>query len=645
MSNNGSFGQHIQVYLRCRPPKPQEEWGPIDLDLDSNSVKVNEKLFKFNHVFPLNTPQIVVYNTIVKPLIDQVLMGFNCTVLAYGQTGTGKTYTMEGARSDEDLSWEHDPECGLIPRALNQLFETLKNDHDRYSIRVSFIELYNEDTYDLLSEADDTTKLKVFDDIQRKGSVIIGGLKEVVADSKAEIFDLLKRGSRKRQTAATLLNACSSRSHTIFTVTVLMKEGSINGEGILRIGKLNLVDLAGNENIARSGAQDKRAREVGTINQSLLTLGRVITALVEKRPHVPFRESKLTRILQDSLGGKTQTCIVATISPALNSLDDTLNTLEYACKVKKIVNQPDINERQTERQREQHFQELAELRAEIRAEIEIEVRNEVALEWKREADKRQENYSKSLEEFKQKMISHQEERIATISASYKEEIERNKEEIERTKEELERTKEELERTKDELERTKGQLELTREEFKQSNEELEQNKKVPERTNEDLEQTKEELGRTKEELERTKEELERLARECKIKDHRLQVKIDCHEKELAKKDEEIDVLTKHVHELEESQVTVISKVKLNTRPAADNGNSEYANVTFDDNAPQDDIAVVPNKRATKRKVIARPTGTGLSGKKKRITRNAREEEHSPIELSRPRTRSRVNRALF
>lgn len=150
----------------------------------------------------------------------------------------------------------------------------------------------------MLSTNEDAQRLRLFDDTNRKGSVMVQGLEEVVVTNKDAVYAIIERGMLKRATASTLLNAQSSRSHSVFTVTVHMRENSVDGEELVKIGKLNLVDLAGSENIGRSGAIDKRAREAGNINQSLLTLGRVITALVERTPHVPYRESKLTRILQ-----------------------------------------------------------------------------------------------------------------------------------------------------------------------------------------------------------------------------------------------------------------------------------------------------------------------------------------------------------
>ena len=274
------------------------------------------------------------------------MQGYNCTVFAYGQTGTGKTFTMEGGdeRDDPAVSWENDPTSGIIPRALAQLFDELKLQQEaEFTVRTSFLELYNEEIFDLLSAQDDTTKLRLFEDSTKKGSVIVQGLEEVLVANKAEVYKILERGSSKRKTAATLMNAHSSRSHTVFTVTVHMKESSAEGEEVLRVGKLNLVDLAGSENIGRSGAMDKRAREAGNINQSLLTLGRVITCLVDRAPHIPYRESKLTRLLQDSLGGRTKTSIIATISPAGINLEETLSTLDYASRARSILNRPEIN--------------------------------------------------------------------------------------------------------------------------------------------------------------------------------------------------------------------------------------------------------------------------------------------------------------
>jgi kinesin family protein 11 len=273
-----------------------------------------------------------------------MLSGYNCTIFAYGQTGTGKTYTMSGDLT-ETMGMLSD-NAGIIPRVLQALFKKLELDEQENSVRCSFIELYNEDLRDLLS-SDDSPKLKIYDDTSRKGhsTTMVQGMEERYILNAGDGLKWLREGSVKRQVAATKCNDLSSRSHTVFTITVYAKHKTDkeSGEDFLMLGKLNLVDLAGSENIQRSGAENKRAAEAGLINKSLLTLGRVINALVDRSPHIPYRESKLTRLLQDSLGGRTKTCIIATISPAKSNLEETISTLDYAFRAKNIRNKPQLN--------------------------------------------------------------------------------------------------------------------------------------------------------------------------------------------------------------------------------------------------------------------------------------------------------------
>jgi kinesin family protein 11 len=232
-------------------------------------------------------------------------------------------------------------DAGIIPRTLYSLFHKLEETES--TVKCSFIELYNEELRDLLS-ADDNTKLKIFEN-EKKGhaATLVQGMEETYIDSASSGIKLLQMGSHRRQVAATKCNDLSSRSHTIFTITVLTKRLTDSGEEYVSSGKLNLVDLAGSENIGRSGAENKRAAEAGLINKSLLTLGRVINALVDKSAHIPYRESKLTRLLQDSLGGRTKTCIIATVSPSKSNLEETISTLDYAFRAKNIRNKPQIN--------------------------------------------------------------------------------------------------------------------------------------------------------------------------------------------------------------------------------------------------------------------------------------------------------------
>jgi kinesin family protein 11 len=336
------------LLIRPRNQREIRENSNVCVTTQSNQVQIKvpncetTKTYSFDKVFGPNASQAKIFDEVVRGMLREVLLGYNCTIFAYGQTGTGKTYTMEG-----DLS-EPSSGSGIIPRALYSLFEQLQ-DTMEYSVRVSYMELYNEELKDLLSPDNDARKLKMYEDLNRKGSVVIQGLEEILVNNANDVIQVLQRGSMKRQIAATKMNDVSSRSHGIFTITVHIKEATSDGEELLKVGKLHLVDLAGSENIGRSGAENKRAKEAGMINQSLLTLGRVINALVERSPHVPYRESKLTRLLQDSLGGRTKTCIIAAVSPAKCSLEESMSTLDYAHRAKNIRNKPEVNQKMTKR--------------------------------------------------------------------------------------------------------------------------------------------------------------------------------------------------------------------------------------------------------------------------------------------------------
>ena len=291
-----------------------------------------------------------------------MLQGYNCTIFAYGQTGTGKTYTMTGDMSDTmDVLSES---AGIIPRVLQKLFGKLEADNIECTVKCSFIELYNEELRDLLS-AEENARLKIYEDAQKKAT-LVQGMEEAHIKSASSGIRLLQDGSHKRQVAATKCNDLSSRGHTVFTVTAYIKRTADTGEDFVSAGKLNLVDLAGSENIQRSGAENKRAAEAGLINKSLLTLGRVINALVDRSSHIPYRESKLTRLLQDSLGGRTKTCIIATVSPAKSNLEETISTLDYAFRAKNIRNKPQVNQMISKKTLLKEFTaEIEKLKAEL----------------------------------------------------------------------------------------------------------------------------------------------------------------------------------------------------------------------------------------------------------------------------------------
>ncbi|KAM3913204.1 kinesin-like protein KIF11 [Leptodactylus fuscus] len=465
-------GKNIQVVVRCRPFNQLErkanshsvlECDPQRKEVSVRTGGINDKLGKKNYMFDMvfgpSAKQIEVYRSVVCPILDEVIMGYNCTIFAYGQTGTGKTFTMEGERSaDEEFTWEQDPLAGIIPRTLHQIFEKLSENGTEFSVKVSLLEIYNEELFDLLSPAPDVgERLQMFDDPRNKRGVIIKGLEEVTVHNKDEVYHILERGAAKRTTASTLMNAYSSRSHSVFSVTIHMKETTVDGEELVKIGKLNLVDLAGSENIGRSGAVDKRAREAGNINQSLLTLGRVITALVERAPHIPYRESKLTRILQDSLGGRTKTSIIATVSPASINLEETVSTLEYANRAKNILNKPEVNQKLTKRALiKEYTEEIERLKRDLAAARE---KNGVYLS------------SENYEQLQGKIVC-QEEQITEYNekiAALEEELKRvtdlfseNKKELEETNVVLQCKAKELEETHKNLQESK--LQLAQEEY-------------------------------------------------------------------------------------------------------------------------------------------------------------------------------------
>ncbi|KAF9594403.1 hypothetical protein IFM89_031005 [Coptis chinensis] len=366
MSSRQDKGVNVQVLLRCRPFSEDELRNNAPQVVTCNDYqrevavsqniagKQIDRVFTFDKVFGPAAQQRDLYDQAVVPIVNEVLEGFNCTIFAYGQTGTGKTYTMEGGskKSKNESKGQLPPEAGVIPRAVKQIFDTLESQNAEYSVKVTFLELYNEEITDLLAPEellklgmDEKQKKQLLLMEDGKGGVLVRGLEEEIVTSANEIFTLLERGSAKRRTAETLLNKQSSRSHSLFSITIHIKEATPEGEELIKCGKLNLVDLAGSENISRSGAREGRAREAGEINKSLLTLGRVISALVEHLGHVPYRDSKLTRLLRDSLGGRTKTCIIATVSPAVHCLEETLSTLDYAHRAKNIRNKPEVNQK------------------------------------------------------------------------------------------------------------------------------------------------------------------------------------------------------------------------------------------------------------------------------------------------------------
>lgn len=297
----------------------------------------------------------MIYEEMGFPLVEAVLSGFNGTVFAYGQTGCGKSFTMEGIPDPP----EH---RGITPRSFEHIFQEVTVREDtKFLIRASYLEIYNEQVRDLLSH-DVNARLDLREDPDR--GVYVKDLTLHEAIDTTQIIKLMAHGTANRSVGATAMNADSSRSHSVFTVWVEMANTNPDGTESIKAGKLNLVDLAGSERQSKTQAQGARLKEATKINLSLSALGNVISALVDgKSKHIPYRDSKLTRLLSDSLGGNTKTLMIAAISPADNNYDETLTTLRYANRAKNIKNKAKINEDPKDALLREYQEEIKKLKA------------------------------------------------------------------------------------------------------------------------------------------------------------------------------------------------------------------------------------------------------------------------------------------
>ncbi|CAB3980922.1 kinesin KIFC3, partial [Paramuricea clavata] len=279
------------------------------------------KHFEMEKVFQPTSTQDEVYSE-VQELVVSCLDGYNICIFAYGQTGSGKTFTMEGPADNP----------GINQRALRHLFQSIE-ERSRdwvYSVTVNVLEIYNEAIRDLLS-SEQTQKLEM--KLGADGLNHVRGLTDFEVDNIDHVNELFAFGKKNRATAVTSMNEHSSRSHAILRVTV---SGTHNASGTTITGKLNLVDLAGSERVNKSGSEGLRMKEAQNINKSLSSLGDVIHALKNKHGHVPYRNSKLTFLLQDSLGGDSKTLMVVQVSPALKNVGETLCSLNFAQRVRMV---------------------------------------------------------------------------------------------------------------------------------------------------------------------------------------------------------------------------------------------------------------------------------------------------------------------
>ncbi|XP_041833618.1 kinesin-like protein KIF21A isoform X2 [Melanotaenia boesemani] len=397
---SGPDESSVRVALRIRPQLAKEkiEGCHICTYVMPGEPQVflgKDKAFTYDYVFDIDTQQETIYTHCTERLIEGCFEGYNATIFAYGQTGSGKTYTM-GTGFDVSIG---EDELGIIPRAVNHLFRGIEERRQaateqgrpvpEFKINAQFLELYNEEVLDLFDSTRDLearrqrSNIKIHEDAN--GGIYTVGVTTRTVNSAAEMMQCLKLGALSRTTASTQMNVQSSRSHAIFTIHLcqvrvcspdnndnvtdnrLANDSEINEFETLT-AKFHFVDLAGSERLKRTGATGDRAKEGISINCGLLALGNVISALGDRSKrstHVPYRDSKLTRLLQDSLGGNSQTVMIACISPSDRDFMETLNTLKYANRARNIKNKVMVNQDRASQQISALRTEIARLQMEL----------------------------------------------------------------------------------------------------------------------------------------------------------------------------------------------------------------------------------------------------------------------------------------
>eukprot|EP00698_Gefionella_okellyi_P020452 TRINITY_DN6417_c0_g1_i1.p1 TRINITY_DN6417_c0_g1~~TRINITY_DN6417_c0_g1_i1.p1 ORF type:complete len:712 (+),score=193.81 TRINITY_DN6417_c0_g1_i1:32-2167(+) len=348
---------NVRVAVRCRPFNGRETKAESAkcLAFDGSTVhivhpKTNEKKsFVFDFSYDWDTTQERVYADLGAPILDKAFKGYNGTIFAYGQTGSGKSFSMMGGDTDR----------GIIPKMNDGMFEYMnanETENLKFFVTVSYLEIYQEVVHDLLNPSGQDLKIREHPQL----GVYVDKLAEMVVKSAKDVDRYITQGAKVRQVAETKMNATSSRSHSVFTIK-LEQQRTDEDTQTTRRAKINLVDLAGSERADSTGATGERLKEGAAINKSLSALGNVINALADpqkSKGHIPYRDSKLTRILQESLGGNSITVMLTALSPADINYDETLSTLNYANRAKNIKNKSKVNE-------DEHARVVRGLREEI----------------------------------------------------------------------------------------------------------------------------------------------------------------------------------------------------------------------------------------------------------------------------------------
>uniref|UniRef100_A0A7N6B9Y9 Kinesin motor domain-containing protein n=1 Tax=Anabas testudineus TaxID=64144 RepID=A0A7N6B9Y9_ANATE len=383
----GQDESSVRVALRIRPQLAREKIEGCHICTyvmpgEPQVILGKDKAFTYDYLFDMDSEQDTIYTTCTEKLIEGCFEGYNATIFAYGQTGSGKTYTM-GTGFDVNIV---DEELGIIPRAVHHLFKGIEERRQaaqeqgrpvpEFKINAQFLELYNEEVLDLFDSTRDMKQkshIKIHEDAN--GGIYTVGVTTRTVSSEAEMMQCLKLGALSRTTASTQMNVQSSRSHAIFTIHLCQVRVCQENENDNEMdeyetltAKFHFVDLAGSERLKRTGATGDRAKEGISINCGLLALGNVISALGDRSKrasHVPYRDSKLTRLLQDSLGGNSQTMMIACISPSDRDFMETLNTLKYANRARNIKNKVMVNQDKASQQISALRTEIARLQMEL----------------------------------------------------------------------------------------------------------------------------------------------------------------------------------------------------------------------------------------------------------------------------------------
>ncbi|KAK4351581.1 hypothetical protein RND71_030894 [Anisodus tanguticus] len=333
--------ERIHVSVRARPLSPEDaKSSPWRIAGNTIFIPNQPAKFEFDRIFGDECRTLEIYKERTKKIVSTAVQGFNGTVFAYGQTSSGKTHTMRGSAT----------EPGVIPMAVQDLFNFIEEEMNReFLLRMSYMEIYNEEINDLL--APEHRKLQIHESIER--GIFVAGLREEIVASPDQVLELMDFGESHRHIGETNMNTYSSRSHTIFRMIIESREKAEdtktdNSCDAVRVSVLNLVDLAGSERVAKTGAEGVRLKEGSHINKSLMTLGTVIKKLSEgaesQGGHVPYRDSKLTRILQPALGGNANTAIICNITLAQIHADETKSSLQFASRALRVTNCVHVNE-------------------------------------------------------------------------------------------------------------------------------------------------------------------------------------------------------------------------------------------------------------------------------------------------------------